>query len=368
MSGFLLDPTEQAYFDEFLNTICDHPAESLTYPPFYSNGLKTSQEQILPNGFKNHLGAQNPLLGQGDVQRLGAGRKLAQIDFKPHANAQNSMLGGLNNYNHSPTDFKNDSNDFRRHVGGQNINNGNKIHLGGHHEQFQPQILNHVQNQHFTDVSHLNNQMTFSRIQQPQHHPSQSPLPSTHTFNMRPQTQDQRAPDQEVSQYQKKMNENQLTLAQRKQPFSTNDPNTKVNPIQVNTKGKRSPVDDRLDSGVFQLDSDQTASGRNSPATFNPNMNPSESNEPASKRARVVESVTQIRTRELLSETEKRLNHVHSEQRRRNLIRNGFQRLVNLTPALAGGTMHSKSTILDICGDYIVTLREEIGRLRGEGM
>jgi hypothetical protein len=80
--------------------------------------------------------------------------------------------------------------------------------------------------------------------------------------------------------------------------------------------------------------------------------------------------------RELLTENEKRLNHVVSEQRRRALIKDGFTTLVELTPELqqspvntgpgnTGGS-HSKSTILFKAADYIKELKQQIEGLQAQ--
>ncbi|KAJ3196749.1 hypothetical protein HK101_007871 [Irineochytrium annulatum] len=45
--------------------------------------------------------------------------------------------------------------------------------------------------------------------------------------------------------------------------------------------------------------------------------------------------------KELLTEEEKRANHIMSEQKRRNLIRTGFQQLASMVPGLKGGTAQS---------------------------
>ena len=79
--------------------------------------------------------------------------------------------------------------------------------------------------------------------------------------------------------------------------------------------------------------------------------------------------------KENLTEAEKRNNHVLSEQKRRNVIRDGFQRLVDLTPSLRDtvpnpsgpgntGGNHSKSTILCNVANYIVELQAEVEALR----
>jgi hypothetical protein len=79
--------------------------------------------------------------------------------------------------------------------------------------------------------------------------------------------------------------------------------------------------------------------------------------------------------RDLLTEHEKRQNHVVSEQKRRKLIRDGFQVLVDLTPALSSsppistgpgntGGGHSKSTVLFKAADYITELKQQVAELQ----
>ncbi|KAH6564574.1 hypothetical protein BASA62_007798 [Batrachochytrium salamandrivorans] len=81
--------------------------------------------------------------------------------------------------------------------------------------------------------------------------------------------------------------------------------------------------------------------------------------------------------RDLLTEDEKRFNHIVSEQKRRNFIRIGFQTLVDLTPFLANtppapsgpgntGGCHSKSAILFKSADYIRTLQTQVDALKAE--
>lgn len=78
--------------------------------------------------------------------------------------------------------------------------------------------------------------------------------------------------------------------------------------------------------------------------------------------------------RDLLTENEKRQNHVVSEQKRRAMIKDGFQRLIDLTPSLSdsppvstgpgntGGT-HSKSTVLFKAAEYIFQLKQQVAML-----
>ncbi|TPX38249.1 hypothetical protein SmJEL517_g00382 [Synchytrium microbalum] len=61
--------------------------------------------------------------------------------------------------------------------------------------------------------------------------------------------------------------------------------------------------------------------------------------------------------RDLLTEDEKRANHIASEQKRRDLLRNGFASLVDLVPGLKGGAGgSSKSLILERTVEFIRNL------------
>ncbi|KAJ3278510.1 hypothetical protein HK104_002281, partial [Borealophlyctis nickersoniae] len=63
--------------------------------------------------------------------------------------------------------------------------------------------------------------------------------------------------------------------------------------------------------------------------------------------------------KELLTEEEKRANHIMSEQKRRNMIRSGFKSLSELVPGLKGGNAgSSKSVILSKTVDFIKGLEE----------
>jgi len=70
--------------------------------------------------------------------------------------------------------------------------------------------------------------------------------------------------------------------------------------------------------------------------------------------------------RENLSEHQKRINHITSEQKRRNLIQQGFCEIHSLVPTLRSQKERgdSKSTVLLKTVDYIVELQEGNDRLR----
>ena len=75
---------------------------------------------------------------------------------------------------------------------------------------------------------------------------------------------------------------------------------------------------------------------------------------------------TRKKRRENLSEAQKRLNHITSEQKRRNLIQEGFNEIHVLVPTLRGNRERadSKSTVLLKTVDWIRQMREGNDRLR----
>ncbi|BDD60756.1 hypothetical protein MPDQ_004662 [Monascus purpureus] len=83
------------------------------------------------------------------------------------------------------------------------------------------------------------------------------------------------------------------------------------------------------------------------------------SNDASSRKSRQSNSVKPAR--ENLTEEQKRTNHILSEQKRRNLIRQGFDELCSLVPGLKGGGF-SKSAMLIQTADWL----EEV--LRGNEM
>lgn len=67
--------------------------------------------------------------------------------------------------------------------------------------------------------------------------------------------------------------------------------------------------------------------------------------------------------RDNLTEAQKRENHIHSEQKRRNLIRQGFEDLCSLVPELSSGG-YSKSAVLVHAANYLDDLKKGNDRLR----
>ena len=96
---------------------------------------------------------------------------------------------------------------------------------------------------------------------------------------------------------------------------------------------------------------------------------PTEGSGSGKKRRGTINGVKQ--PRENLSEEQKRENHIRSEQKRRTLIKEGFDDLCELVPALRGGGF-SKSTMLTIAAEWLVELLQgnealasQLGALQG---
>jgi hypothetical protein len=86
---------------------------------------------------------------------------------------------------------------------------------------------------------------------------------------------------------------------------------------------------------------------------------PTRSLEPNSKRTKSTPAVQSAAkaARENLTEDQKRENHIKSEQKRRTLIREGFEDLNELVPGLRGGGF-SKSAVLIMAADWLEELMQ----------
>ena len=96
---------------------------------------------------------------------------------------------------------------------------------------------------------------------------------------------------------------------------------------------------------------------------------PTEGSSSGKKRRGTVNGAKQ--PRENLTEEQKRENHIRSEQKRRTLIKEGFDDLCELVPALRGGGF-SKSTMLSIAAEWLEellrgndTLESQLATLEG---
>jgi len=92
---------------------------------------------------------------------------------------------------------------------------------------------------------------------------------------------------------------------------------------------------------------------------------PTPSSEPNQKRRKsgAASATTAKVTRENLTEEQKRENHIRSEQKRRTLIREGFEDLNQLVPGLRGGGF-SKSAVLIMSAEWLENLLQGNEMLR----
>jgi hypothetical protein len=80
-----------------------------------------------------------------------------------------------------------------------------------------------------------------------------------------------------------------------------------------------------------------------------------QSSSPAAKRRKSSASSATKHPRENLTEDQKRENHIRSEQKRRTLVKEGFDDLLELVPDLRYGG-HSKSAALVMAADWLEDL------------
>ncbi|KAM5464296.1 hypothetical protein MauCBS54593_007115 [Microsporum audouinii] len=105
-----------------------------------------------------------------------------------------------------------------------------------------------------------------------------------------------------------------------------------------------------LSTSKFPSTATTTSSSTPSTSTFvRPSSRKSKATSPTGSKATIKP------VRENLSEEQKRTNHILSEQKRRNLIKQGFDDLCSLVPELKGGG-YSKSTMLTQAGDWLAEL------------
>jgi hypothetical protein len=95
------------------------------------------------------------------------------------------------------------------------------------------------------------------------------------------------------------------------------------------------------------------------------------SNKDTPRKSKVQGAMTK-QGRENLTEEQKRTNHILSEQKRRNLIKQGFDDLCSLVPELNGGGF-SKSTMLIQAADWLEDLlrgneqlKAQLAELKGQ--
>lgn len=99
------------------------------------------------------------------------------------------------------------------------------------------------------------------------------------------------------------------------------------------------------------------------PANSGGRRQPAKSSTPVNRRKSPTLGDGGKSARENLSEEQKRNNHIHSEQKRRNLIRRGFDELNKLVPELRAGGF-SKSNALSETTKFVKRLMEENEELK----
>ena len=124
--------------------------------------------------------------------------------------------------------------------------------------------------------------------------------------------------------------------------------------------------DDDVPVSATLKDSKKRKSSRKSLAD-----SPASESEQASKRRKSAAAAAAKASRENLTEEQKRENHIKSEQKRRTLIREGFEDLGELVPGLRGGGF-SKSAVLIMAADWLEdliqgneVLRDRLDQMQG---
>jgi hypothetical protein len=102
---------------------------------------------------------------------------------------------------------------------------------------------------------------------------------------------------------------------------------------------------------------------KSKPIKRDESLSPSGKSSQKRGKAAAAASAAAKSTRENLTEEQKRENHIKSEQKRRTLIREGFEDLNQLVPGLRGGGF-SKSAVLIMSADWLESLLQGNEELR----
>ena len=152
------------------------------------------------------------------------------------------------------------------------------------------------------------------------------------------------------------------------------------------TKRRKSKADDKAEEMAIDEEEDDwvepkprrgkrqksTSANNSSSATNNASANSSNGPraEQASTQARGSQSADRRSGRENLTEEQRRNNHIHSEQKRRNTIKGGYDELISFVPGLKAGGF-SRSASMTQAVDWLkelmqnnVQLRDQLDRLR----
>ncbi|KAI8388583.1 uncharacterized protein BYT42DRAFT_543856 [Radiomyces spectabilis] len=143
------------------------------------------------------------------------------------------------------------------------------------------------------------------------------------------------------------------------------DPSSTYHPYDGQQNNQVATNDDRLMTLKTETDHDNTMSILQSFESVQQDRRDSVSVEDMDRKRRSSSEASRspsperkrIKSKELLTEDEKRANHIASEQKRRNTIRTGFKDLTDIVPTLKN-VNNSKSTILFKAVDYIRQLEK----------
>ncbi|RYN16310.1 hypothetical protein AA0119_g9710 [Alternaria tenuissima] len=161
-------------------------------------------------------------------------------------------------------------------------------------------------------------------------------------------------------------------------------PNTTPTAYKLGQRGGGDDDDERSDEATSEDESsDRPAKKRKKSQARNSNVTPkkavrngkalkmatmaddtSSNNNTNNKKKRAPATTTQKTHRENLTEEQKRNNHILSEQKRRDLIKQGYKDLNEVVPAVRGGGL-SKSQILVEAANFLEGLIEANERYRG---
>jgi spore germination cell wall hydrolase CwlJ-like protein len=132
----------------------------------------------------------------------------------------------------------------------------------------------------------------------------------------------------------------------------------KVKALDQNDDADSRPIKRRKSNFAAELGDDSPASASKSrkqkPGKQDGSTSPSSKSNQKRRKSSTGNAAAKP-SRENLTEEQKRENHIKSEQKRRTLIREGFEDLNNLVPGLRGGGF-SKSAVLIMSADWLENL------------
>jgi hypothetical protein len=174
--------------------------------------------------------------------------------------------------------------------------------------------------------------------------PSNAPYKTNAILFKQPPTPPKRADDQEAPPRKRRKSKSVKDSAEQENDEEEEAPAAAA---ASKVKGRRKTKSDRMPTGASPPTESESATASGGAAAAKKR-----------KSAAAAAAAAAKLPRENLSEEQKRENHIKSEQKRRTLIKEGFDDLCELVPGLRGGGF-SKSAMLSITAEWL----EEI--LRG---